>query len=44
MARLVVKNKHEHDTCYNGIRLCPHDTDTILGSIVNTSNRVYMIN
>ena len=44
MARLVVKNEHEHDTRYNGIRLCPHDIDTILGVIVNTCNGAYKIN
>ena len=36
MARIVVKNGHEEDTCYNEIGRAQH-ISTILGSIVNNT-------
>ena len=35
MARLVVKNGHQKDTCYKEIGLCAQNKDTVLGSVVN---------
>lgn len=39
-ARLVVKNAHQKDMCYNQIGLCIQKKGTILGSIINTIGRV----
>ena len=44
MARIVVKNGHQKDTCYNEIGLCAQHISTILGSLVNnTIGRMYLI-
>lgn len=43
MARLVVNNTHQNDTCYNDARLCAQNIHTNLGSIVNTTGRVHVI-
>lgn len=39
MARLVAKNGHLHDTCYNEIVLWTLSIYTILGSVVDTLGR-----
>ena len=36
MARLVVKNRHQNDTCENENGLCPLNLLTILGLVVST--------
>ena len=36
MARLVLKNGHEKDTCCDENGLCAQNIDTILRSILNT--------
>ena len=43
MARLIVKNGHQKDTCYNEIALCAQNLDAVLGSIFNTIWRDYVI-
>lgn len=44
MARIVVKNGHKEDTCYNEIELRAQHISFILGSIVNnTIGRTYLI-
>ena len=44
MARLVVKNGHDKDSCYDDIELCAQDILTILGSILNiTIGRAFVI-
>ena len=35
MARIVIKNRHQNDMCYNDIGLCAQFMDIVLGSIVN---------
>ena len=42
MARVVVKNGHQIDTCYNEIRLCAQIKDIIMGSILNTIARAIL--
>ena len=39
IARLVVKNGHQKDTCYIAIGLRAQNVDTILSSIINTIGR-----
>lgn len=39
MARLVVKNVHQKDTCYDEIRLYVLKLDIIVGSIVSISEK-----
>ena len=44
MARLVVKNGHDKDSCYDDIELCAQNILTILGSILNiTIGRAFVI-
>jgi len=44
MARLVVKNGHDKDSCYDDIGLCAQIILTILGSKLNiTIGRAYVI-
>ena len=43
MARLGVKKGHRKDICNDEIGLCAQNIDAILGSIVNTIWRVYVI-
>ena len=43
MARLVVKNGHQKETCYNELELCAQNKDNVLGSVVNTIGRAYVI-
>lgn len=43
IARFVVKNGHQPNTCYFGIGLRAPNIDTILGSIVNTIGRADVI-
>ena len=43
MARLGVKNGHRKDMCKDEIGLCAQNIDAILGSIVNTIWRAYVI-
>lgn len=38
MARLVAKNRHQKDACYDEIGLCAQHKDTIPSSTVNTSD------
>ena len=42
-AGLVVKNGHQKDMCYNEIGLCAQNKDSVLGSLINRSGRVYVI-
>lgn len=39
MARLVVNNKDQKDTCYDEIGLCAPDIDMLLGSFASTIGR-----
>ena len=39
MARLVVNNRDQKDTCYDEIGLCAPDIDMLLGSLVSTMTR-----
>ena len=41
MVRHVVKNKHQN-MCCDEIGLYAQNTDTILGSIINTTGRAYV--
>ena len=43
MARLVAKNEHQKDMCYNEIGPGAHNIDTISCSIVNIIGRVYVV-
>lgn len=43
MQRLLVKDRHQHDTCYNEIGLSTQKMLTILGSEVSIIRRVYVI-
>ena len=43
MSRLMLRTDTQKDTCYNEIGLCAQNKDTILGSIVNTNGRAYVI-
>jgi hypothetical protein len=44
MAKLVIKNEHQKDTCHNKIGLCAQNLDTILSSIVSiATGRTYVI-
>ena len=43
MARLVVKNGHQKDSCHYESGLCAQSIDTILGSIVNTIGKANVI-
>ena len=38
--KVVVKNGHQKDMCYNEIGLCAQNKDIILGFVANTSGRV----
>ena len=40
MARLVGKNGHQKDMCYNEIGLCAQNKDIIVGFAANISGRV----
>ena len=33
VARLMVRTRHQNDTCYDEIRLCAQNIHTVLGSI-----------
>ena len=41
--RLLVKNGKQTDTSYNKIGLCAQNMSTILGSVVDTIGRAYVI-
>lgn len=43
MAGFVVKNKHQKAMCYDEIGLCIQNILTILGSILDTIGRAYVI-
>jgi hypothetical protein len=43
MSRLLVKNGHKKDTCFNEGSLCDPNIGTILGSIISTLGKVYVI-
>ena len=44
MARLIVKNKHQKDLCFDKIGLCAHNTDALPGpSIIYTIERTYNV-
>lgn len=42
MERLVVKNGHEKDACYDKIGLCVHTLDIIIASIYNVVGMAYL--
>lgn len=43
MTWLVLKYGHQKDMCYDETGLCAQSIDTILGSMVNTIGRAYML-
>jgi len=43
MARLVIKIKHQKGICSDEIDLCAQNKDTILGSVLNSIERAYVI-
>jgi hypothetical protein len=43
IARLLIKLGHQNDTCYTEIGLCAQNTNTVLGSVGNTIDVIYVI-
>lgn len=43
MARVVVENGHQKDTCYHETGLCTQNKDIVLGTIDSTFGRAYGI-
>lgn len=44
IARLVVKDGHQKDTCYIAVGLCAQNVDTIPSSTTNTIGRANVFN
>ena len=43
MRRVVVENGHSKDTCHDNIGLCAYCIDIVVGSMVSTIGRVYVV-